>query len=42
MVGSMAKAVHIEHWEQDKEWGNVVLKIIISHNLVNVVRTISE
>jgi hypothetical protein len=34
--------VHIEHWVQAKEWGNVELKSIVSHNLGNGVRTISE
>lgn len=34
--------VHIEHWVQTKEWGNVELKCIVSHSLGNGVRTISE
>ena len=34
--------VHIEHWVRTKEWGNAELKIIVSHNLGNGVRAISE
>ena len=34
--------VHIEHWVQAKEWGNVELKFIISHSLGNGVSTISK
>jgi len=36
------KAVHIEHWVHAKEWGNAKLKRIVSHNLGNGVRPISE
>jgi len=35
-------AVHIEHSVQVKEWGNVVLQIILSNKPGNGVRTISE
>ena len=36
------KDVHIEHWVQAKEQGNVELKRTVSHLLSNGVRTILE
>ena len=38
----MVKGSHIEHSVQAKEWGNVVLQSIVSHNLGNAIRTMSE
>jgi hypothetical protein len=37
-----AKEIHVEHWVQAKERRNVELKIIIPHDLGDVVRPITE
>ena len=36
------KEVHIKHWMQSKEGGNVELKIIVTHNLGDGIRSIAE
>jgi hypothetical protein len=42
MVENITEGVHIEHWVQAKEGGNVELKIIVSHNLGDGVWSITE
>ena len=38
----MLKEVHIEYWVQDKEWGKVELKIIVTHSIGDSVGSIKK